>query len=286
MATWDRYRNDNRTGFETETYTGGTYTPRAYCDDPSAGNVYTTKPPVCYLSLDPIRQILGQPIAFDIGDSMSATSTVDTFTIDFGGATDIGDITDADFNLDPTSGDVVYDDLGTYTVEAFVTDVLGVDSQHVEMTVEIVEPTERLYIGTTDLGVFLADNGDDPAASNAGLSGDDLKLRSIRLNSHYADLDADEQHVWIVTKTGLAYNTAGGTGTWTKITEATLGTPANSAGDDPAPTASDLDQADICFCPQDNRRLYLVRFTTTPERAWLYWSDDYGESWQNNQVGV
>lgn len=281
MTAWDRYKNDNSTGLEVELYSGKVWTARAYCDDSSASGIYSNKAPVCKLSLTPSTQYTGQAIAWDISDSMSATSTIDVFYIDWGGATDIGNISNADWQTDPLSGSVVYDDPGEYTVEAYVVDLLET-SQHVFITVEIVDPVERVYIGTTDAGVFISDNGSTPAASNTGLSGDDLKLRAIRLNPNTADLPAAQQHVWLATKTGLAYSTDGGAN-WTKITEATLGNPVNTAADDPAPVTADLDQIDLCFDPQDERRIYLLRTTAT--RAWLYKSDDYGATWSNTQVG-
>ena len=244
------------------------------------------KPPFVKLSLIPTTQFLGESIAYDISESGSATSTIDTFDIDWGGSTDIGDITAADWATDPLTGDVLYDALGTYTVTASVTDMLGETSETVEITVEIVEPVERVYIGTPDAGVFITDNGSDPADSNSGLSGDDLKLRNIRLNPHYADLPASQQHVWACCLTGVAYSTDGAA-TWTLISKATLGNPTNAAEDDPAPVTADLDQLDVAFDPQDSSRVYLVRFTVTPEaRAWLYVSSNYGETWENEAIGI
>jgi hypothetical protein len=284
LAAFDRYKNDNLTGLELELFSGKTFLARAYCDHEAAG-VYTGKPPFVKLSLIPTVQFLGQPIAFDISQSGSATSTIDTFDIDWGGSTDIGDITAGDWALDPLSGDVVYDDLGTYTVTASVTDLLGEESETVEITVEIVEPVERVYIGTPNAGVYITDNGSTPAASNSGLSGDDLKLRSIRLNPHYADLPAGQQHVWIATAAGLAYSTDGAA-TWTLIDKDALGDPVNAAEDVTPPVTADLDQIDIAFCSQDSSRVYLLRVTVSPEGAWLYWSDDYGETWDNEGIGT
>lgn len=285
--SWERYINSNVTGFEVETYSGRVFTPRFYCHDDVGTPVplYTGKPPVCHLDLVPRVQYIGESQAWDIGDSFSATDTVDVFYIDWGGATDIGDISAADFNMDPTSGSVEYDDLGTYTVEAYVIDVLGVESQHVFITVEIVEPIERLYIATTDSGLFLSDNGSAPAASNGSLSGDDLLLRAARLNPAYANLPAAQQHLYMATAAGLTKSTDGGV-THSTISPATMGTPDNDAGDDPAPATGDLDQIDICFDPQDDSRVYVLRTTTSPKRAWLYISDDHGATWENAQVGT
>lgn len=281
--TWERYANSEETGFESKLETGGIFVARAYCDDSSATGIYTTKPPVCKLKVTPRTQVLGSAIAWDISQSHSATSTIADYDIDFGGG-GVSNISGASWAGSKT-GSVTYDDVGTYTIEAYVTDLLGAESNHVFIEVEIVEPTERLYIGTSDLGLFVMDNGGTPAASNSGLSGDDLKLRAVRLHPAYADLAADRQHVWLVTKTGLAYSTNGGS-SWTKISEATLGTPANTAGDDPAPAASDPDNIDLAFDPQDRDRLYLLRTTASPLRAWLYKSDDYGATWSNTQVSV
>jgi hypothetical protein len=242
------------------------------------------KPPFVKLSMIPSTQFLGSAIAWDISDSGSATSTINTFDIDWGGATDIGDITAGDWALDPLSGDVVYDDLGTYTVTASVTDLLGEESETVEITVEIVEPVERVYIGTPNAGVYITDNGSDPAASNSGLSGDDLKLRLFHLNPHYADLPAGQQHVWACCKTGVAYSTDGAA-TWTLIDKDALGDPVNAAEDVTPPVTADLDQLDLCFDPQDISRVYVVRFTVSPARAWLFVSDDYGATWNSEGIG-
>lgn len=243
------------------------------------------KPPFVKLSLIPTTQYLGSAIAWDISDSGSSTSTIDTFDIDWGGATTEGDIVAGDWALDPLTGNINYTTLGTYTVTASVTDLLGETSETVEITVEIVEPVERVYIATPDAGVFITDNGSDPAASNSGLSGDGLKLRNIRLNPHYADLPAAQQHVWACCKSGLAYSTDGGA-TWTLISKATLGDPTNAAADSPAPVTADLDQIDVCFDPQDSSRVYLLRITLTPERSWLYLSSNYGATWDSEGIGV
>jgi hypothetical protein len=221
-------------------------------------------------------------IAWDISQSRSTTGTIDEFFIDWGGTTDIGDLSNQAWASDPKTGNVQYTTVGTYTVEAYVVDLLNEKSKRAKIEIQIVEPVERVYIGTSDSGVFVMDDGGTPTASNSGLSGDDLDVRAIRLNPHYADLPQGQQHVWLCAKTGLAYSTDGAS-TWTKISEATLGTPTNTAGDDPAPASSDLDQIDLCFDPQDSRRLYLLRTTST--RAWLYTSSDYGASWSNTQVG-
>ena len=284
--SWERY-TESPTGIEGEIFSGRIFRSRFYCDDPDIGTIgiYVAKHPVCHLQLAPRVQLLGQPVAWDIGESRSATSTILDFDIDWGGSTDIGNLSGELWASDPLSGNVVYNATGVYTINGSVADLLGAESQHCISTVEIVEPDERVYIGTTDLGVFVSDNGSTPAASNTGLSGDQLKLRALRVHPAYADLASNQQHVWIATKDGASYSTDGGSN-WSNISKATLGTPVNTAADSPAPASADLDQIDLAFDPQDSRRIYLLRVTTSPERAWLYMSDDYGVSWSNLQVGV
>jgi hypothetical protein len=284
VATWDRY-TQSPTGFEVELYGGAIFTPRSYCDDPDVGSVgiYVTKEPTCKLLMTPLVQFVSTNIAWDISQSISTTGTIDTYTIAFGGG-GVSDISGAAWSGAKT-GTVQYNAVGTYTVEAYVTDLLGKNSKKARLTIQIVAPTERLYIGTTGSGVFVMNNGATPAASNTGLSGDDLKLRAIRPHPAYIALPAAQQHVWIATANGLAKSTDGAA-TWTTISQATLGAPANSAGDSPAPATADLDQIDLAFDPQDDRRVYLLRTLASPvKRAWLYVSDDYGATWSNTQVG-
>jgi len=285
MAALDRYL-ESPTGLEGEIWSGRLFRARFMCDDPTVGAsiaIYSTKPPVCHLILTPRVQTLASATAWDISPSGSATSTISTYTIDFGGG-GVANITGAAW-AGAKTGTVTYNAIGSYTVEAFVTDLLGTTSQHCVSTVEIVLPEERTYIGTTDLGVFIMIAGATPVASNTGLTGDQLKLRALRVHPAYADLPGSQQHVWIATKAGVSYSTDGAA-TWTNITEATLGTPVNTAADSPAPTAADLDNIDIAFCPQDSRRVYLLRTWASPKRAWLYKSDDYGASWSNTQIFV
>lgn len=139
-------------------------------------------------------------------------------------------------------------------------------------------PYQYLFIGTTDSGVFRKAWGGTPEAVNTGLTGDDLKVRSLRINPVTKD-------VWIANKTGVAYSDDLGA-TWNEITKATLGTPVNDAGDSPAPATADLDQIDLCFEPGNFAQIYLLRVTTSPKRAWLYASSDYGATWSNTQIGI
>lgn len=283
--TWERYANANPTGLRVESWLGSVANFRSYCDDPDLGpvGIYVSKEPVCKLKMTPRVQFINTNIAWDISQSRSTTGTIDTFDIDWGGTTDIGDLTAQDWATDPKTGNVQYTTVGEYTVTAYVTDLLGQRSKEAQVEIRIVVPVERVYIGTTNNGVYLMDNGDTPAASNSGLTGDSLKLRAIRLNPHTKENPADKQHIWLATAAGLAYSKNGGS-TWTVITKADMGTPVNTAGDVTPPATADLDQIDLCFDPQSDKRIYVLRTTAT--RAWLYYTDDYGGTWSNSQVGV
>jgi len=281
MATWDRY-TDKITSFETRSYIGPAFYIRSFCDDPS-GTTYLSKPPVCKLSLSPSVQFASTNIAWDISNSRSATGTIDTFDIEWNGTTNIGDLSAQDWSTDPTSGNVQYTGTGTYTATATVTDTLGKESSPAKVTVTIVTREQRVYIGTSDAGVFILTPTTGPTAANAGLTGDDLKLRTLRAHPAHADQQTERQHIWIATAAGLAYSVDGAT-TWTLIPAADLGTPENAAADDPAPATGDLDQIDLWFDPQDDRRVYVLRTTAT--RTWLYYTDDYGGTWSNEQVSV
>lgn len=295
MATWDRYKGAIQTGFDVELSTGTIFNPRSYCDDPTLGpvGIYIAKGPVCHLALDPLTQFVNTNIAWDISASGSATSTIDTFDIDWEGATDIGDIVAGDWSSDPLSGNVQFTTAGVYTVTATVTDLLGQVSSPVKMTVTIVDTLVssdvRVYvgvIGTTNEGVYLLTEAGGMVKISTGLSAGHLNVRPLRLHPFYKSLPGAQQHVWAPTADGAAFSTDGGA-TWSTISKATLGTPNNDAGDSPAPATADLDQIDIALDPQDPLRVYVVRSITTPNiRTWLYSSDDYGATWDNEQVGV
>lgn len=284
MAVFDRYRNQNPTSLEIRIRSGAIAAPIVgYCDDPDIGVVktYLDKAPVCKLTMTPNPQFPNTNITWDISQSSSATSSLDTYDISFGGG-GVSDISGAAWSGAKT-GTVQYNAVGVYTVTATVTDVLAETSKPAKLTVTIIVLEGRCYIGTTDSGLFILTPSAGPTASNTGLSGDQLKFRTVRVHPAYRDLAAGQVHLWAPTADGLSYSVDGG-GNWANISKTTLGTPENAAGDSPAPAAADLDQIDVWFDPQDPRRVYLLRTTAT--RTWLYYSDDYGVTWSNEQVGI
>lgn len=289
MATWDRYKT-LETSFEVRVYKGLVFKPRFYCDDapfaadPDESKPYLRKAPVAKLDVTPRVQFVNQNFTWDISASRSPTSTINTFSVFFNGSPT--DLVDQDWSSDPKSGTMAYDAVGEYVVEAYVEDILGVRSQTNSIMVKVIEDAERAYIGTTDSGVFVLEPGSDPVAANNGLSGDHLKLRALHMHPAYRDLPADQQHIWIATAAGLAYSTDGAQ-SWTTIAKGVLGTPENAAGDDPAPATSALDQIDLAFDPVDVKRVYVHRTkNTAPKRVWLYWTNDYGTNFSNEQVSI
>lgn len=280
MTTWDRFTKPE-TSLEVRAKIAKPFYVRSFCDDPN-GTVYGTKAPVCKLTLTPTTQFNNTNIAWDISDSASATGTINTFDITWGGTTDIGNLSAQDWSTDPLTGNVQFTTAGTYTVTATVTDTLGNKSAPCEIEVEIVASTttDRLYVGTTDAGCFVV-TASGVTQSIGSLSGDDLKFRSLRLHPAYKNLPSTQHHLWAATKNGVAYSFDGAT-TWSTISKATLGTPTNDAGDGPAPATADLDQIDIAFDPQNKDAIYLLRTTAT--RAWVYYSIDYGATWSNAQL--
>lgn len=288
---WDRYKV-KETGIEVRVQLGNVFQPRFFCDDSTSG-VYTTKAPVAKLDLDPIVQFINTNIAWDVSASRSATGTIDTFDITWGGTTDIGNLTAQDWSVDPKSGNVQYTTVGTYTATLYVTDTLGNRSQADKRTVTIVDiiGVSRVYIPTSDSGMYTYDPGGSPVTANTGLSGGDLNILGYGLNPHYADLPKNQQHFWIGNDNGLAYSTDG-CATYTKITKATLGNPTNTAGDGTPPDTDDLEETAITFDPQDKQRVYVLRTTdstwnaSNDPRAFLYWTDDYGSTWTSFGIGI
>lgn len=235
-------------------------------------------------------QFINTNIAWDISESDSATGTIDTFDLTFGGG-GASDLTAQDWSVDPKTGNVQYTTVGTYTVTLYVTDTGGNRSQAAKQRVDIVDVQgmSKVYISTSNTGIFTYLPGGSPATANTGLSGGDLNVNDGKLNPHYKALAIGQHHYWLANDNGLAYS-ADGCATYTKITKATLGNPTNTAGDASPPTTTDLDEIQICYDPQDIRRVYVLRLTDSTwnasfdPRAYLYWSNDYGVSFSSTGI--
>lgn len=295
MAIWDRYKTPT-TGLEIIAQLGKNFTPRFYCDDVT-GTVYVTKNPVAVLKLTPTVQFTNTDVAWDVSQSVSATGTIDTYDLTFGGG-GASDLLAQSF-AGAKTGNVQYTSTGTFTVTLTVTDTGGLVSAPAKQTEDIVDgsdeditlTTSKVYIATSDTGIFTYVSGDTPATANTGLSGGDLNVNSGKLNPNFAHLAVGQHHYWMCNDNGIAFS-VDGCASYTKITKATLGDPTNTAGDGSPPDTDDLDEIAIAFDPQDIRRVYLLRVTDSTwnasfaPRAFLYFTDDYGTTWLSFGIGA
>ena len=290
MTVWDRYKT-NTTGFEVIAKKGGRWLVRGYCDDPTGG-VFTTKAPVAKVILTPVVQFINTNIAWDVSQSDSATGTIDTFDLTFGGG-GATDLTGQDWSVDPKTGNVQYTTVGQYTVTLYATDTTSERSQAATQQVFIVDiqSINRQYTATDDTGLFAYAPGGTPTAVMTNLSGGDIQFNSGKLNPHFAHLAITAHHWWGATTNGISYTVDGGT-TGIAITNATLGDPTNTASDGTPPETADLDNLAVEFDPQDPRRVYLLRATdstwngSNDPRVFLYWTDDYGATWTSFGIGT
>lgn len=289
MATWERYTS-NITGFETRAYTGKVFNPRHYCDDPSGG-VYTTKNPVAKLSMTPTVQFINTNIAWDVSESDSASGTIDTFDITWGGTTDIGDLSAQDWSVDPLTGNVQYTTAGTYTATLYVTDTGGLRSQAATVTIDIVDTVAlaRAFIYATDganqVAWYYDPGGSPDKLPRTGLGIDwtnaaGMTLNSGILNPQFAVLATTAQHLWLSSTAGTARSVDSGT-TWQDL-DGNFDDPTNSAADGTPPTYDDLDAQAVQFDAQSPQRVYSLQATdstwngSNDPRIYLYWSDNYG----------
>lgn len=274
---------DNFSLFESLADVGNNFQIRSYCDD--AEVVYLTKPPICKLLLDPRTQGANINIAWDISNSRAPTGTIDTFDINWGGATDIGDLVNQDFDVDPTSGNVQYTSEGRFIVTVTVKDTLGVVSKPCRQVVTIGPTTTSvfIYIATVDTGVFVYLQDDDSVVTKStGLTGDFLKVRGMVINPLTDTLPLTQVNIIIATLAGPAFTVNGGN-SWTTIDQSTMGTPVNDAGDIPAPVIGDLEVIDVSLDPT-NPNIVSFLLVDPLTRSWVYTTTDGGASWNNVQA--
>lgn len=281
MATWDRYTSKT-TGFKVRVLKEGNFTSRSYCDDVDATDVYTSKPPVAMIELDPIVQFVNVNVGWDVSNSRHPTGTIDTYDIDFGDGI-ISDVTAAAWSGAKT-GNVQYTVPGYWTVTCTVTDTLGIISTPAKVQVHIVDDMDGLgyfYTGTTDVGPYYVDSA-GAADISENLTGDWLKLRSLKLHPQFRSLTRSLQHIWIATAAGIALSDNGGTDDWTLFTLAAMGEPNNATTE----TSADLDVIDLAFDPTDWKTIAVFRTATGTGVSWLYVTNDYGTTWTNYKAST
>jgi len=268
---------------ETTVDIGGNFQIRSYCDDDTV--VYLTKPPICKLDLNPRVQDNNVNIAWNVASSRAPTGTIDKFTIQWGGTTDIGDLINQDWATDPLSGNVQYLVNGRYIVTTTVVDTLGVTSKPCRQVVTIgpVTVDTFVYVATTDNGVWLYNQQDDiMMARNNGLTGNFLEVRGLIIHPQTNTLPLNMVTIWIATVGGPAYTLDGGLN-WTTIDKNTMGVPKNDAGDDPAPAITALDVIDIMLNPTTPSEVSFL-LTDSTDRVWVYTTTNVGVSWTNTQA--
>ena len=244
--------------------------------------------------MTPTVQLINTNIAWSVSASRSATGTIDTFDLTFGGG-GASDLAGQDWSVDPLTGNVQYTTVGQYTATLYVTDTLSNRSQAATLTIDIVDVAgiAKVYIATSDTGIFTYLPGGTPVTANAGLSGGDLNVNSGKLNPNFEGDPVGQQHYWFGNDNGIAFSTDGAA-TWTEISKAALGDPTNTAGDGSPPDTDDLEEIAMAYDPQDIRRVYCLRVTDATwnasfdPRAYLYWNDNYGKAgnWLSFGIGV
>ncbi len=269
--------------FESVADIGANFQIRSYCDDGTV--VYLTKPPVCKLLLDPRTQGANINIAWDISNSRAPTGTIDSFTIQWGGSTDIGDLIAVDFGTGPTSGNVQYTSEGRFTVRATVIDTLGVRSKPCAQVVQIGASQTNVFVllvtDSAGFWVYTLENNAMVQRSN-GLTGLFLDGRGLAIDPLTDAFPLNQVVVWLATIGGPAVTTDGGLN-WATIDKATMGVPVNDAGDSPAPTLAGLEIVDVMLNPTIPSEVSFLLIDVT-ERTWVYTTTDFGTSFSNVQA--
>lgn len=150
---------------------------------------------------------------------------------------------------------------------------------------------KRIYVGSTDKGMFVIDPDGTVTQKNTGLTGSFLNFVSFDVNPQLIDFVSSKHVVIGATDGGFVY-TVDGAENWSTVASASLPNPTNTAGDASPPTSSDLDEVSVAFDPQNVHRWYLMRKTdstwnaTKDPRVFLYWTEDAAANWTSFGIGV
>lgn len=256
---------------EMEIVLGPVVSPRFFCC--TAGNVAgVAKEPVAVISVTPTVLCVNDSITYDGRSSYDPDGTVTGYSWTFG---------DGGSSL-LSNGTHQYTSAGTFTVTLTVTDGTGLQGSASAQVVVNESLTSEFFIGHKSTGVWYLDydtcSGGTWVSKNTGLTGNWLNIRDMKLNPFTKYGPVGTRHIWIATQAGVAKSEDDG-GTWTQFS---MPTPRNDAGDNPAPTVGNLDWYCIAFNPAYEDEVYILAGTAT--RVWVYWTEDYGDSWDNWQV--
>lgn len=258
---------------EMEVVLGPIVSPRFFCC--SAGNVTgVEKEPVAVINITPSVICVNDSISYNGSASYDPDGTVTAYLWNFGDGTPTSTL---------ASGTHQYTAAGTYTVTLKVTDGTGLQGSASAQVVVNESLVTDIFLGHKSAGChyqeFDSCSGGTWESRNTGLTGNWLNIRDLKLNPFTKYGPVGTRHVWIATQAGVAMSEDDMV-TWTLFTS--MPTPRNEKGDSTAPTVSDLDWYCIAFNPKYGNEVYVLAGTTT--RAWIYRTEDYGDSWDNWQV--
>lgn len=257
---------------EMEAVLGPVVSPRFFCC--TAGNVVgVVKEPVAVISLSPTVICVNDFVTYDGRSSYDPDGTVTQYSWTFG---DSG-------SSSASNGTHQYTSAGTYTVTLKVkdgTNLWGSASAQVVVNESLVT---YIFLGHKTAGCYYQEfdacSGGTWEQRNTGLTGNWLNVRDLKMDPFAKYGPVGTRHVWIATQAGVA-KSEDDMVTWSLFTD--MPAPRNTAEDSPAPTISDLDWYCIAFNPQYSDEVYILAGTAT--RAWIYWTENYGITWDNWQV--
>ena len=259
--------------FDTLVIAGPIVSPRFFCC--TAGNVVgVTKEPVAVIELTPTVICLGDAMAYDSGSSFDPDGAVASQAWDFGDGNTSAAV----------SGPHTYTATGTYTVTLTVRDGTGLDGSAYARVLVIDCDAEgdiasELFVGHKTAGAFYRSMDGAWAARNTGLTGNWLNIRDLKMSPHYKYGPSTTRHVWIATQAGIAHSEDDMV-TWT-LHYADLGDPYNGESGAAQVAKAALDWYCIAFSPYKDE-VFILAGTAT--RSWVYWTDDYGITWNSWQV--
>lgn len=258
--------------FDTTVISGPIVSPRFFCC--TAGNVVgVTKEPVAVITLTPTVICLGDAMAYDGTSSFDPDGAIANYLWAFGdGNTSVAG-----------SGNHTYAATGTYVVTLRVTDGTGLHGTAIVRVIVIDCDAEgvlasELFVGHKTAGAFYRSMTGAWAARNTGLTGNWLNIRDLKLSPHYKFGPSTTRHAWVATQAGVAHSEDDMV-TWA-LHYTDMSDPVISESGGSAVAKADLDWYCIAFSPYKDE-VFILAGTAT--RAWIYWTDDYGVTWDSWQ---
>ncbi len=260
---------ENVQGGRLSLYKGVQVHPQFYCCL-SGTSVGVAKDPVAMLFLSADRVCMNTAITADYGLSWSPSSTIATWTIDWGD----GNASGAAW---PDAGSVAHPGGGyalpiTYTITLTVTDLLGATGI-AQVQVEVIDCTLAeidVFAGCGDSGPWLSETG--------GITWDDVSygvLEGVRIHdikANWFTIGTENVEVWAATEDGVYTSTAGSV--WARKAL-------------PAPTGYSVEPLPVAItCSKYDPLEVYVLATSGAGVTWLYRTVDAGASWTYMAIGL